>query len=49
MAPVMTYRSVELQQVRHLVRCFCTTREQYNDALKVLSTIHDWRLLAMQC
>jgi hypothetical protein len=40
----MTYRRVKIEQVRHYVRCDCFTREEYNDALKVLSTIHDWRL-----
>lgn len=40
----MTYRSVEIEHVRHYVRCHCTSREQYNEALKVLATMHDWTL-----
>lgn len=42
MATRYTYRSVGLIQQGTHVRCSCTMREQYLDALKVLATIHDW-------
>lgn len=42
MATELTYKTARLVQKRSAVRSECTTRSEYLDALKVLSTIHDW-------